>query len=145
MRPPNHRHVEDWKSVTGARGRRGDNPFCRAALRFQEGGGIWAKSWRVSPVSDFQVSPRNQEHKLPRGANLEVKPSSCTPASTFATPCHFLCIPSRSSYPISNQSCISPKTSTCHTTYLWFWKPNIYLGRSIPNIISQNQECVCEE
>lgn len=40
---------------------------------------------------------------------------------------------------------IVPKAGACHTHHPWSRKPNIYLGRSSPKSVSQNQGCVCEE
>lgn len=83
---------------------------------------------------------------MPTAASLEVKPSLCF-LSAFVKPYSVPSFQSRSSNPNSTQCyLISPKISTCHTHYLWSWKPNTYIGRSVPKSVSQNQVLyVCEE
>lgn len=86
---------------------------------------------------------QNKEHKMPTGTNLD-GPFSSLYFSTLGTSYSFSSFQSRSSNPDSIQ-CYFPKTSACHTHYLWSWKPNTYLERSVPKSFSQNQACVCAE
>lgn len=64
---------------------------------------------------------------MPTGTNLDC-PFSSLYFSTLGTSYSFSSFQSRSSNPDSTQ-CYFPKTSACHTHYLWSWKPNMYLDQ----------------
>lgn len=90
--------------------------------------------------------PGRRSTKSPEKQTLKLSLLPCTSLCLCNTLPFFLVLCPGLQIQFGNQYYrISPKTSALHTHCLRFWKPNIYLGRSIPKSVSQNQVCVCEE